>query len=90
MLIALDPETGKVYSFPEGETRYTLLHRDVESLVFVRVKFRKLEVAHENGAAPKEIAERFRRVVGAFDPTPFADNESQWNLSLEELEHGMW
>lgn len=89
-LIALDPETGKVYSFPESETRYILLHRDVESLIFALIEFRKLEVAHENGADPEEISERFRRAVSVFDPTPFADEESQWNLSLEELEHGMW
>jgi hypothetical protein len=29
-------------------------------------------------------------VVGDFDPTPFAEEESQWNLSLEEIEHGIW
>ncbi|MFH9561805.1 hypothetical protein ACH4NR_37310 [Streptomyces globisporus] len=33
---------------------------------------------------------RFKETVGAFDSTPFVDEESQWNLSLEELEHGIW
>ncbi|MEU9441932.1 SUKH-4 family immunity protein [Streptomyces sp. NPDC048304] len=89
-LIALDPQSGKVYAFPESEEQYILLHRDLESLVFSLIEFRKLEVDHENDVDPAEIAERFRHVVGAFDPTPFADEESQWNLSLQELEDGMW
>ncbi|SOD84661.1 SUKH-4 family immunity protein [Streptomyces sp. Ag109_G2-15] len=89
-LIALDPESGKVYAFPESEEQYILLHRDVESLLFSLIEFRKLEVDHDNDVDPEELAERFRQVVGAFDPTPFADEESQWNLSLEELENGLW
>jgi hypothetical protein len=89
-LIALDPESGKVYAFPEGEEGYVLLHRDVESLLFSLIEFRKLERDHENDVDPQELAERFRRVVEAFDPTPFADEESQWNVSLEELEFGIW
>lgn len=89
-LIALDPESGKIYAFPEGETQHIFLHRDVESLLLSLIEFRKLETAHDNGADPQEIAERFRQAVGAFDPTPFADEDSQWNLALEELEHGLW
>ncbi|MEU7606175.1 hypothetical protein [Streptomyces sp. NPDC041003] len=38
----------------------------------------------------KVLAARFRQAVEAFDPTPFADEESQWSLSVEELEHGIW
>ncbi|CAM5640327.1 hypothetical protein SALBM311S_11802 [Streptomyces alboniger] len=89
-LIALDPESGKVYAFPESESKYILVHRDVESLLFSLIEFRKLEVDHDNDVDPEELVARFKSVVGAFDPTPFADEDSQWNLSLEELEHGMW
>jgi hypothetical protein len=89
-LIALDPRSGKVYAFPESEEPYILLHRDVESLLFSLIEFRKLEVDHENNVDPAELSERFRQVVGDFDPTPFAEEESQWNLSLEEIEHGIW
>jgi hypothetical protein len=59
-------------------------------LLFALIEFRKLEVDHDNGVDPEELAECFRRFVGSFDPAPFADEESQWNLSLEELEHGIW
>ncbi|MFD8909876.1 SUKH-4 family immunity protein [Streptomyces sp. NPDC059575] len=89
-LIALDPRSGNVYALAESEDRYEILHRDLESLLFALIQFRKLEIDHDNGVDPEELSERFRQVVGAFDPTPFADEESQWNLSLEELEHGIW
>ncbi|MFB9607326.1 SUKH-4 family immunity protein [Streptomyces roseofulvus] len=89
-LLAVDPKTGKVYSFPEGEPGYTNLHRDVDSLLFALVEFRRLEVDHDNEVDPEELSARFKQVVGAFDPTPFADENSQWNLSLEELRNGIW
>ncbi|MFD0043043.1 hypothetical protein ACFVIZ_35975 [Streptomyces anulatus] len=37
-----------------------------------------------------ELSACFKETVGTFDSTPFADDELQWNLSLEELEHGIW
>ncbi|WWQ62956.1 SUKH-4 family immunity protein [Streptomyces sp. Q6] len=90
-LIALDPESGKIYAFPEGEEGYIPLHRDVESFLFALIEFRKLEVDHDNETLePEELSERFKQVVGEFDPTPFADEDSQWNLSLQELEDEMW
>lgn len=89
-LVAVDPRGGRVYGFPEGESAYTELHRDVESLLFTLLEFRRLEVDHDNDVDPEELSARFKRVVGAFDPTPFADENSQWNLSLEELENGIW
>ncbi|MFD3779712.1 SUKH-4 family immunity protein [Streptomyces sp. NPDC058612] len=89
-LLALDPESGKVYAFPEGADRYIELHRDVESLTFALIELRKVEIERENGSDPEELASRFREIVEAFDPTPFSDEESQWNLSLEEFEFGIW
>ncbi|MEU2655128.1 SUKH-4 family immunity protein [Streptomyces sp. NPDC007325] len=89
-LVAVDPESGKVYAFPGGEAGYTELHRDVESLLFTLVEFRRLEVDHDNDVDPEALSARFRQVVGGFDSTPFADEDSPWNLSLEELEHGIW
>lgn len=89
-LLALDPASGTVYAFPEGAMGYVELHRDIESLVFALIELRKVENDRGNGVAPEERAARFREVVGAFDPTPFTDGESQWNLALEEFEHGIW
>ncbi|MFI1248817.1 hypothetical protein ACH4TY_19300 [Streptomyces anulatus] len=45
---------------------------------------------HDSDVEPEELSARFRETVGAFDSTPFADDQSQWNRSLEELEHGIW
>ncbi|MFD3699601.1 SUKH-4 family immunity protein [Streptomyces sp. NPDC058646] len=89
-LLAVDPESGKVYAFPEGAIDCIELHRDIESLAFALIELRKLEIDHENGADPEELAARFREAVEAFDPTPFADEESQWTFSMEELEQGIW
>lgn len=89
-LVAVDPKSATVYAFPDGSTGYIELHRDVESLAYALLEFRKLEIDHDNDVDPEDLSARFKRVVGAFDSTPFADEESQWNLSLEELEHGMW
>ncbi|MFD4915020.1 hypothetical protein ACFWNR_17570 [Streptomyces virginiae] len=66
------------------------LHRDIESLVFALIELRKVEIDHDNGVSPEELAARFRDIVGRFDPTGFADEESPWNLAMEELEHGIW
>ncbi|GAA3818342.1 SUKH-4 family immunity protein [Streptomyces phyllanthi] len=89
-LVALDPKSGKVYAFPEGSMGYIQIHRNVESLVYALIEFRKLEIDHENGVDPEELAVRFKEKVSAFDSIPFADEESQWNLSLEELQDGIW
>ncbi|MCX5308202.1 SUKH-4 family immunity protein [Streptomyces sp. NBC_00160] len=89
-LLALDPACGKVYAFPEGAIEYIELHRDIESLVFALIELRKVEIDHDIGADPEELATRFRECVEAFDPIAFADEESQWILSMEELEQGIW
>ncbi|WP_329403116.1 SUKH-4 family immunity protein [Streptomyces virginiae] len=89
-LLAVDPASGRVYAFPEGAIGHIALHRDIESLVFALIELRKVEIDHDNGVAPEELSARFRDTVGTFDPTAFADEESQWNLAMEELEHGIW
>ncbi|MER6348313.1 SUKH-4 family immunity protein [Streptomyces sp. NPDC001595] len=90
-VVALDPESGKVYGFPEGSWKPVPLHRDVESLMFGLIEFRRIEDAHDaEEEEPEELAERFRETLREFDPTPFEDEESQWNVILEELENGIW
>jgi hypothetical protein len=90
-VIALDPVSGKVYEFRDGESGYHLFHRDLESFLFALIEFRKLEVDHEDESLePEELAERFTSTVGAFDPTPFEDEESQWNMAMEELVDEIW
>lgn len=54
-LIALDPASAKVYGFPEGSSDYLPLLRDVESLVYALIEFRKLEVDHDSDVDPEEL-----------------------------------
>ncbi|MQY15588.1 hypothetical protein SRB5_57720 [Streptomyces sp. RB5] len=90
-VIALDPATGRVYEFPDGESDYRLLHRDLESFLFTLIEFRRLETDHDAETLdPEALVERFTRVVGAFDPTPFAEEESQWNTTMRELIDEIW
>ncbi|MFJ2821984.1 SUKH-4 family immunity protein [Streptomyces toxytricini] len=89
-LLTLDPVSGKVFAFPGCSSEPIELHRDIESLVFALIELWKVEIGHDRGVDPEILASRFRDSVGSFDPTPLADEESQWNLSMEELEHGIW
>ncbi|MET9598550.1 hypothetical protein [Streptomyces sp. NPDC006459] len=75
-LLALDPDSGKVYAFAEGASDY--------------IELRRVAIDHDNDVDPQELADRFQEAVEAFDSTSFADEESQWNLSMEELEQGIW
>lgn len=92
-VVALDPETGKVYAFGEGEPldSYTQLHRDVESLVYSLHQF-QLFLKHErdDDAELEAHAERLRSRITEFDAVPFENDESQWNLVLEEVIDGIW
>ncbi|HEX5567538.1 MAG TPA: SUKH-4 family immunity protein [Streptomyces sp.] len=89
-LVALDPASGKVYVFPEGDDSYTQLHRDVESLVFTLAEFRKLEEACLGTEDPEEPVTGFRARVDSFDPIPLAGEGSEWNRILDEVLSGMW
>ncbi|GAA3818334.1 SUKH-4 family immunity protein [Streptomyces phyllanthi] len=91
-VIALDPETGKVYAFGEGEPldSYVHLHRDVESLVYALFLFKKFEKSDHEDADVEEQVERLRAEIEAFDPLPFENDQSQWNLVLDEVIEGIW
>ncbi|MER5991547.1 SUKH-4 family immunity protein [Streptomyces viridosporus] len=92
-VIALEPHTGEVYAFGEGEPldSYTQLHRDVESLVYSLNLFKRFD-EHERGdqADIDEQVEHLRARIHAFDATPFEDEQSQWNLILDEVIEGIW
>ncbi|MBL3669694.1 SUKH-4 family immunity protein [Streptomyces sp. M2CJ-2] len=92
-VIALAPLTGKVYAFGEGEplNTYTQLHRDVESLVHALNLFKEFEERQRDDQADiDEQVEDLRARIHAFDATPFEDDQSQWNLVLDEVIEGVW
>ncbi|MFI8888222.1 SUKH-4 family immunity protein [Streptomyces sp. NPDC053813] len=92
-VIALDPTTGKVYAFGEGDPldSYTQLHRDVESLVYALHLFRKFdEMEREDDSGVEEQVERLRARIEAFDPLPFEDEQSQWTFIFDVVIDGIW
>lgn len=92
-LLALDPESGKVYAFGEGEPldAYTQLHRDVESLAYALLLLKRFEQEPEDDAdGVDERLDRLRARIEAFDPLPFEDEQSQWTLVLDEVAEGVW
>ncbi|MFI0237581.1 SUKH-4 family immunity protein [Streptomyces sp. NPDC016845] len=89
-LITVDPATGTVHGYAEGEDDSTPLHRDVESLAFTLTELRKLLDAYDQGGDTEALATRFQGAVNAFDALPLSEEESEWTIMLEEFVDGMW
>jgi hypothetical protein len=92
MVIALDPDDGKVYGFGEGDPldAYSRLHRDVESLVYTMVAFMEFQDACSDGAGLDELESRFKEKIDAFDPIPFSDEESEWVRIIDGVLEESW
>ncbi|MFJ3616208.1 SUKH-4 family immunity protein [Streptomyces hydrogenans] len=91
--LGLDPNSGTVHALGDSLTRmtYTPLHRDVESLLYTLTRFQTLRQALEAGTSDtEEQLDALRARITAFDPLPFADEESQWHLIFEEVNDGIW
>ncbi|MFD6343124.1 SUKH-4 family immunity protein [Streptomyces roseolus] len=91
--LGLDPDSGTVYALGDGPTHmtYSPLHRDVESLVYALTQFQKLQQAlEEDDENREERVDALRARITAFDSLPFADEESQWHLTFEEVVDGIW
>ncbi|WP_411097213.1 SUKH-4 family immunity protein [Streptomyces sp. 020-2-3H-GM] len=91
--LALDPDDGAVYALAEGEEHleYRPLHRDVASLVCALTAFEVLlGEREEDGGGVGERVDALREEITAFDALPFADEDSPWNLALEEVVDGIW
>ncbi|WP_329028365.1 SUKH-4 family immunity protein [Streptomyces sp. NBC_00690] len=93
-LVAIDPSSGKIYAFPEGDSEYQLLHRDVQSLVFCLAEFNKVDkiyrAAYPDTPDVEALVEEFRETISAVDATPFENAESEWNRILDEILDEMW
>ncbi|WP_097885545.1 SUKH-4 family immunity protein [Streptomyces sp. st140] len=91
--LALDPDEGTVYALADGEEEinYSPIHRDVESLVYALTKFGALlQELESDGEGVGERVDALRGEITEFDPLPFADEESPWNLVFEEVIDGIW
>lgn len=93
--IALDPQTGQVYSFAEGEESYVPMHKDVSSLLHaltaVKTGLAELKkLPHHDNQAHAEAIERLRDRIVQIDETPFASDDGEWSRFFEEITFGMW
>ncbi|MEU6765743.1 SUKH-4 family immunity protein [Streptomyces sp. NPDC046853] len=89
-LVVLDPVTGAVHGYIEGDDDSIVLHRDVESFAFCLTELRRLQDAGERGEGCAEVAARFREAVNGFDALPLDCEESEWSVMLDEFASGMW
>ncbi|MFP8886063.1 SUKH-4 family immunity protein [Streptomyces mangrovi] len=93
--VALDPEDGKIYSFPEGEGFYVPMHADVSSLVHALITLEKgrhqyTKLADRDLPGYAEVVERMKEEITAVDETPFASADGEWSKVFEEIALGMW
>ncbi|URN17357.1 MULTISPECIES: SUKH-4 family immunity protein [Streptomyces] len=89
-LLAFDTSTGNVYAFPEGTSRHLLMHRNVESLVYSLCALQEYHLECDSCEDEEALALQTRSKIEAFDPTPFADPASEWNIIFEEIMEGAW
>ncbi|MEU0071195.1 SUKH-4 family immunity protein [Streptomyces sp. NPDC006332] len=88
-LVVIDPDSGNVHAYPEGEEESLVLHRDVESLAYCLTEFRKLLDARAQGSDAEAAVHQFREAVTGFDSLPLEDEDSEWNTMLEEILDGL-
>ncbi|MFC9603357.1 SUKH-4 family immunity protein [Streptomyces niveus] len=89
-VITIDTQSGAVHSYPEGSNTSQVLHRDIESFVFCLAEFRKLRDTKTGDSDNETLIQSFRTAVSALDPTPLTDEDSDWNIMLDEILDGMW
>ncbi|GAA3620465.1 SUKH-4 family immunity protein [Streptomyces chitinivorans] len=93
--VALDPEDGRVYSFPEGEGFYVPMHADVSSLVHALITLeegrrRYTRLPDRDLSGYSDITDWMRKRITAVDETPFAGADGEWSKVFEEIALGMW
>ncbi|MFI0243095.1 SUKH-4 family immunity protein [Streptomyces sp. NPDC016845] len=95
-VMAIDPSSGKVYEFPEGEEEFHLIHADVSSLVHALIVLQEAERDFKSVSDRPDyevhaaITEQMKADIVAVDPTPFANEATCWSRLLEEIATGMW
>ncbi|MEU7011434.1 SUKH-4 family immunity protein [Streptomyces sp. NPDC046332] len=94
-MVVLDPRTGKVYSFAEGEEFHVPMHQDVSSLAHaltcVETGLADLKkLPHAEDRAREEVIERLRNTIDQADDTPLASVDSVWSKFFDEISFGMW
>ncbi|MFJ9110190.1 SUKH-4 family immunity protein [Streptomyces sp. NPDC102283] len=93
--VALDPDTGRVYSFGEGEEFYLPMHSDVSCLAHTVIELEAelaglKSIPQDDEHARERAVSQLRQRVSDRDSVPFASEESEWSKLFEEIGFGMW
>ncbi|WP_326680841.1 SUKH-4 family immunity protein [Streptomyces sp. NBC_01237] len=93
--VAIDPESGKIYSFGEGEEFAVPMHGDASSLVHalvtLEISLTELKkIAPDDDPARELAVDSLRQQILKSDATPFASEDGEWSKLLEEIGFGMW
>ncbi len=93
--VALDPATGRVYSFGEGEEFYVPMHSDVSCLVHAVMTLEAgltelKSIDPDDEQAREQAVDQLRQQVSGGDDLPFASEDSEWSKLFEEVGFGMW
>ncbi|WP_433573622.1 SUKH-4 family immunity protein [Streptomyces sp. CA-251247] len=92
--VALNPRDGQIYAFPEGESDYQAMHKDISSFVNAlivvnrgRTEYLKLGPDDEQRA---HIVDRMTQEIATVDTTPFVDDEGEWETLFDRIRLNMW
>lgn len=93
--VAMDPDSGRVYSFGEGEEFYLPMHSDVSCLVHAVIELEAglaqlKDLPRDDEQAREQAVSQLRQRVSDHDSAPFASEESEWSKLFEEISFGMW
>ncbi|MFB7375615.1 SUKH-4 family immunity protein [Streptomyces sp. NPDC056222] len=93
--VALDPRDGRVYAFPEGEIGYQPMHADISSLVHALIVLNQgrvdyLKLGNDEDEQRAHIVDRMTQEITGVDPTPFTDEEGEWEILFDQIRLNMW
>ncbi|WP_381200651.1 SUKH-4 family immunity protein [Streptomyces maoxianensis] len=93
--VALNPRDGQIYAFPEGEGDYQPMHADISSLVHALIVLNKgrmdyLRLGPDDDEQRAHIVDRMTQEITTVDPTPFTDEEGEWETLFDQIRLNMW
>ncbi|WP_327686223.1 SUKH-4 family immunity protein [Streptomyces sp. NBC_00467] len=93
--VALNPQEGHIYAFPEGESHYQPMHADISSLVHALIVLNKgrtdyLKLGPDDDEQRAHLVNRMKQEITTVDATPFADEESEWETLVDQIRLNMW
>ncbi|WST42286.1 SUKH-4 family immunity protein [Streptomyces sp. NBC_01167] len=93
--VALNPRDGQIYAFPEGESDYQAMHKEISSfvnalIVVNRGRTEYLKLGPDDDEQRAHIVDRMTQEIATVDPTPFVDDEGEWETLFDRIRLNMW